>query len=215
MIKTLITFPYELARLPLVIVDNRLSEKLSQTSRPRVALDRTIGSADKLVGSLLGNRDIGARGADRLERSDKRLTTARLEQEADTRREQARETAEAGRREAAQKRKKAQDRAASGLEEADAAEARGKQAATAKAAKTAVAKKAAADQRAESRAATVERRKKSVDSAADARKQAAKQTAKAELDDARETKQSAAEARADAERLRDLAEVKKQERKQD
>ena len=35
MIKTLITFPYELARLPLVIVDNRLSEKLSQTSRAR------------------------------------------------------------------------------------------------------------------------------------------------------------------------------------
>ena len=41
------------------------------------------------------------------------------------------------------------------------------------------------------------------------------QAAKAELDDARATKQSADEARADAERLSDLTEEKKQERQQD
>ena len=33
--------------------DSRLSEKLSETSAPRVTLDRAIGSADKLAGSLL------------------------------------------------------------------------------------------------------------------------------------------------------------------
>ncbi|MGI9155759.1 MAG: hypothetical protein ACR2FG_03870 [Marmoricola sp.] len=214
MISTLIALPYELARLPLLIVDNSLSDRLPETSGPRVTVDRAIGSADKLAGALLGNRDIARRGADRIERSDKLLTAARLEREAATRREQARETAAAGSREAAQKRKAAQDRAASGLDEADAAEARGKQEAKAKAVKTASAKKAAANQRAASRAATVAQRKGRVDSAAEAKKQAAQRKTKTKLDDARETKQSAVAVRADAQRLSDLTEAKKRKRKQ-
>lgn len=168
MISTLIKIPYELARLPLVIVDSTLADKLPQTSGPRVTLDRAIGSADKLAGSLLGNRDIARRGADRLERSDKLLTADRIE-------EQTRSNA----------------------------------------AKVASVKKAAADKRAQSRTDTVEQRKKRVVSTADAKKRATQRKAKAELDDARQTKQSAAEARADAERLSDLTEAKKQERKQD
>ena len=215
MISTLVTLPYELARLPLVIVDNRMSDKLPDTSAPRVALDRAIGSADKLAGTLLRNRDIAQRGTDRIDRSDKLLTAARLEREGAARREQARETAAAGRDTAARKRKAAQDRAASGLTEADAAEARGKQEAKAKAAKSAASKKATADRRAASRKATIEQRTKRVDSAAQAKKQAARREAKTELDDARETKEAAAEARADADRLSDLADVKKQERQQD
>jgi hypothetical protein len=215
MISTLIALPYEVARLPLTIADNGLVQRLPETSGTRVTLDRAIGSADKLAGTLLGNRGIAQRGADRIERSEKLLTAARLEQEAAARREQARDTAAAGRRKATRKRKAAQDRAASGLDEADAAEARGKQQAKAKAAKAASAKKAAADRRAASRTATVEQRKGRVDSVAEARKRSAQRKAKAELDDARKTKQSATEARSDAERLKDLTEAKKQERKQD
>ena len=215
MISTLIALPYELARLPLVIADNRLSDRLPETSGARVTLDRAIGSADRLAGSLLRNRDIAQRGAERIERSQKLVAAEQLEQEAATRREQARETAAAGRRKAAQKRKSAQTRAAKGLDEADAAEARGKQEAKAKAAKAASAKKAAADKRAASRTATVEQRKQVVDSAAEAKKQAAQRKAKSELDDARETRAAAAETRSDADRLSDLTEAKKQERKQD
>ena len=214
MISTLIALPYEVARLPLAIVDTSLVRRLPETSGTRVTLDRAIGSADKLAGTLLGNRDIAQRGADRIEHSEKLLTAARLEQEAATRREQARETAAAGRRKATRKRKAAQDRAASGLDEADAAEARGKRDAKVKAAKTASAKKASADRRAASRTATAEQRKGRLDSAAEARKQSAQRKAKAELEDARATKQSASEARSDAERLSDLTEAKKQERKQ-
>lgn len=214
MINTLIALPYELARRPLVIIGDNLSDKLAETSGLRVAVDRAIGSADKLAGTLLGNSDIANRGAHRIERSEKLLMTARLEQEGTTRREQARETADAGRREAAQKRTAAQHRAASGLAEADDAEARGKQEAAAEAAKTASAKKAAANQRAASRTATVEQRKKVVDSAAEAKKGAAQREAKAELDGARKTEQSAAEDRADADRLGNLTKIKKQARKQ-
>lgn len=209
MISTLIALPYELARLPWTIVDSGLSDRMSETSGPRVTLNRAIGRADKLAGTLLGNRDIAKRGADRLERSDKLLSAVRLEQEATTRREQARETAAEGKRQAAQQRKAAQKKAASGLAEADAAEARGKQQAKARAAKTASAKKSAADKRAADQTATAEQRKARVASAAEAKKRTAQRAAKAKLDDARETKQAAAETRADADRLSDLTEAKK------
>jgi hypothetical protein len=215
MISTLIALPYELARLPVVVVDNNLSARLPETSRPRLLLDRSIGTADKVAGALLRNPEIARRGADRVERSGRLLDAARLQDEAEARREQARDTAAAGRREATQKRKAAQDRAASGLEEADAAETRGKQQAKAAAQKTATAKKKAADKRAASRTATVEQHKARVESDADEKTRTAQREAQAELADARETKESAAEARADAERLSDVTEAKKQQRKQD
>ena len=221
MISTLIALPYEIARLPLVYVDSRLSDRLPETSGSRVTLDRAIGSADKLAGSVLRNRAIVERGADRIERADKLVAAARLEHAAAERRpvvtrlrEQAAETAATGRQEAAQKRKAAQNRAASGLEEAAAAEARGKQEAKDKAKRAAAAKKAAADKRAASREAAAEQRKENAESAAEAKKKAAEREAQAERDEARETKQAAAETRDAAERLGDLAEAKTQERKQ-
>lgn len=212
MIRSIIALPYELARLPVTMIDNRLSGKLPETSVPRVTLHRAMGSADRIAGSLLGNRDIAQRGADTIERTDKLVRAARLEQQAATQREQARETATAGVQEAAQQRKDAQETAASGLEEADVAEALGKQQAKADAAKAAAKKKAAADKRAAARTATAEQRKARVESAAEAKQQAAQREAKGELAEARETKQEAAEARADADRLKDLTEAKKQDR---
>jgi hypothetical protein len=215
MISTLIALPYEIARLPLTIVDGKLADRLPETSRPRVVLDRAIGSADKVAGSVLRNRNIAQRGTDRIERTDKLVAAARLEQTAAQRREQAAETAADGRQEAVEKRKAAQDRAESGLDEAAAAEARGKQEAKAEATKAAAAKKAAADKRASSRTDSAEQRKQNADSAAEADKQAAQRKAEAERDEARKTAQAAAESRNDAELLGDLVEEKKQERQQD
>ncbi|KAA1426003.1 hypothetical protein [Nocardioides antri] len=214
-LSSLIALPYELARMPVVLVDDRLATRLSEDSVPRVALDRVIGSADKIAGSLLHNQDIAQRGADRIERSSKLATAARLEQEATARRERAEETLVSGRQEAAQKREAARDRVTSGLAEAEAVEARGKQDAKARAAREAKAKKAASDERAAKRAATIEEREDRVESAADTKKKAAQREARSELDEARESRKSAADARADAERLSDLTKAKKQERKRD
>ncbi|WP_182525420.1 hypothetical protein [Nocardioides dongkuii] len=214
MISTLIALPYEIARLPLALVDSTLSDRLPETSPTRVTLDRALGSADRIAGGLLRNPDIARRGAARIERSDTLLAAARLEQEADERREQAKQKQAAARREAAEKRRAAKERAAAGLVEADATEARGKQRAKASAAQTAAQKKAAADKRAASRIETAEQRKKRVETAARTKKQAAQRAPKAELAEARETKQAAADARADAELLSELTEAKKQERQQ-
>ena len=214
MISTLIALPYKLARTPLVLIDSTLSERLPETSLPRVTLDRVIGSSDKFAGALLGDQEIAGRGADRIERSDTLRKAAKLEQEAATRREQAQDNLADGREEAEEKRKAAEDRISRSLDEADAAEARGKREARAKAKKAAAAKKATADQKAASRNATIEQRKQRVASAAEAKKKTAQRQAKAKIDDARKADQTAAESRADAERLSHLTEVKKQERKE-
>ena len=148
MLSTLIALPYKAARLPLTVVDRSLARRWSETSSPRVGLDRVLGSSDRFAGTLLGNRELAKSGTDRLERSEKLLTAERLEQEAETRRAQAAKTAATGRRTATKKRREAQDRAEAGLAEADAAEKKAKQEAKAAAAKTAAAKKKAAGKRA-------------------------------------------------------------------
>jgi hypothetical protein len=215
MINTVIALPYEIARLPWVVVGNQLADRLAETSRPRVVLDRAIGSADKLAGALLRNPEIAERGADRLARSEKLVLADRLEEQAATRREQAEGVAATAERDAAQKREAARSRVVSGLEEAGAAEARGKEQAQARAAKAAAAKKTAAAKRAAKRTASVEQRKASVEATAEATKKAAQTKARAELGDVRETKVQAAEARADAEQLGDLVDASKQERQRD
>src|ERR1700712_4861247 len=108
MISTPIALPYELARLPLVLADNALSERLPEKSAPWLALNRVIGSADQIAGGLLHNSAIAQRGSDRLERSQKLATAGHLEQEAASRREQAREAAAGGKQRAAARRKAAQ-----------------------------------------------------------------------------------------------------------
>ena len=104
MISTLVSIPYEIARLPLALVDSQLSDKLPETSTPRVTLDKALGSADRIAGRLTGNRTIAARGAERLDRLDKLVTAERLEKDAAAKRDRADETFREGRQEAAQKR---------------------------------------------------------------------------------------------------------------
>lgn len=80
-IATVIALPYEIARTPLAAVDRRLSQLLPETSGPRVALDKAIGTADRLAGTVLLNSDIARRGSERLERTEARLAEARVEAE--------------------------------------------------------------------------------------------------------------------------------------
>lgn len=215
MIKTLISLPYEAVRLPLTVVDRGLSRRLSESSLPRLTVGRTLGTADKVAGTLLRNRDLTARGVGRIEHVDTLIAATLLEAEAAVKRQAAEDVAEAGRRDAAAKREAANERATAAFSEADEAEKEGKQQAAAKAKKAAAAKKAEADGAAAEKAEMVARRKKAVAEKAEAKKKAARDEAKADLADARESKEAAAEARTDAEVLSDLAEAKKAERKQD
>lgn len=213
MIKQLIALPYEISRLPLALAEDSLAKRLPEDSGPRVGLERAIGTADKLAGAVLRNPEIAKRGADRLDQSQKLATAARLEREAERRHEQARQTAHEGHQEAKQMRADAQERAVKGLEEADVTEARAKQQAKERAQKAAAMKKAAATQKARTKKTAAESREKAKTAAAEAKKKTAQKKAKAELEDARESKQAADAARADADRLEELTEAKKQQRR--
>ena len=125
MISTLVSIPYKLARLPLELFDHTVADKLPEDSVLRLTLDRTIGSADRLAGTLLGDPAIAERGANRVEHAERLRTAARLEREAAARRDQARDTADQGRREADEKRMAAHERVASGIGEAETTETRG------------------------------------------------------------------------------------------
>lgn len=215
MISTLVAIPYEIARLPLTVVDSTLADRLPETSAPRVTFDRALGSADRIAGRLTGNRSLARRGAERLDRLEKRVAAVRLEQEASAKRDRAGETVREGRQEAAQKREQAQDRLASAPAKAEAAELRLKKQAKERARGTATVQKVSADERAVKVVETAEQQEKRRKAAADARKKAAQRRAQAKAEAAREIEESAEEKRAEAERLEDLAETRKQERKGD
>ncbi|MDN4172710.1 hypothetical protein QWY28_07150 [Nocardioides sp. SOB77] len=215
MLTRLISLPYEIARLPLAVVDSTLAGRLPETSAPRVALDRTIGSADRIAGAVLHNSVLARRGTERLERSAKLLTAEQLESEAAERRAEAQRTAAAGAQEAERARRAAEERAESGLEEADATEARRKQEAATRAAQAAATKKAAADERAARRAATAEQRKQAAEEVAEAEKRSAQREVRSEIDEASAAKKAALQARQDADRLDDLVDAKRDERTQD
>lgn len=215
MISTLIAIPYKVARTPLALIDSTLSDRLPETSLPRTALDRVIGTSDKLAGTVLRDHQLAESGADRIERSATLRKAARFEHKADARRSQAQRVSSEAFEEAAQKRASADDRAADSFRMAADVEARGKQEARAEAKRTAAEKTNAADQKAANREATIEQRKQNVVSAADAKKKRAQRKTKAKADDARKADQAAAQSRADADRLENLTEAKKQERKQD
>ena len=214
MISALIALPYKLARTPLALIDSTLSQRLPETSAPRTTLDLVIGSTDKIAGALLGDQELGRRGEERLERSGTLRKAAQHERQADAKWKQAEQVARSGRDDAERKRETAEERAAESLDLADVVEVDEKREAKAEAKKQAAARKRAADQQAERRTDTIEQRKQRVSAAAEARKKAGQRQAKAMFDQAREAETDAAHSRGDAEKLEDLAETKKRQRKE-
>lgn len=213
MINTLIALPYEIARKPLALVDDQLEGRVSDTALPKVALDRALGRADKVAGSLLRNRDIARRGAERIDRTEKLLAAARLEEQAASERRLARDTGRSGRQQASQLREAAEKRVSQGLQEADEVESAGKREARVEAKQTAAAKQTEATRKAQARARAVEQRENQQKNAAEAKKMAAQRSAAQKSERAAASRKAATAKRADAERLEDLTEAKKQQRK--
>ncbi|HJQ07251.1 MAG TPA: hypothetical protein VJ872_17505 [Nocardioides sp.] len=213
MISTLISLPYELTRRPIVAVGDGLTHRLREDATPRVFVDWAIGSADRLAGILLRDPAIARRGVDRIDRSAGLAEAARLERKADGKRDAARATQEAWRAKAQDQREAAQETVARGLDEADAVEAHTKHDARVAATNAATAKKAAADREASrKRSAARERRERAAEVAA-AKEKVAQHHATAELEEARRDEAAAAEARKDADRLEELTDAKKAERR--
>ncbi len=172
-------FQYQLARVPLQLIEDRVVARMDAESPARLMYERSMGRLDLAVGGALGATDVQRRGAALVERSDELARAARLE-----------EAAERATNEAESELKDAVDTAAV-VREAAAAE---KVEEATRARSEAAHQKVAAINDAEERAAEVAEQ---VDEVAAARKRGV-ETAKREEQDKIRAAESSAEAVADA-----------------
>lgn len=210
--RTLLVLPYQLARRPLGLIDSQVAHRLPIDSRPRIVFDRALGSFDQFAGRWLDNASIAERGTKRVDRADKIVSAAQLEQQAADLRGSAKATARQGKQEAAAKAGQARDQVLGGAKAAQATERDGKRAATATARAKATREKKQADQRAQQRVTSAEQDRKNAEAGASARATQAKKAAMAKLDDVSAERKNAADTRRDADQLGKLVTAKRETR---
>lgn len=76
-------FQYQLARVPLQLLEDRVVSRMDEESPARLLYERSMGRLDVTVGSVLGASDVQRRGAALIERSDALGRAATLETAAD------------------------------------------------------------------------------------------------------------------------------------
>jgi hypothetical protein len=207
-------FQYQIARLPLQLIEDQVVARLHSEGPARLLYERSFGALDATVGKLLGDPQLEKRGAALVERSNSLSKAAKLDATTTRNREQADAKLEAthddvvtdinearrDRRRAVQARTNAEQR---------------KRAADEAAEKRAVAAKTQADEAAAQRnkaAETVKRQEEAKIGAAEAR---ATKAAESKLDDAQAKRGEAARKRAQADRVEELANIEKQKRRSD
>ena len=111
---TILRIQYRIARIPLQLIETNVVVKMDAESPARLAYEHTLGSLDRAVGNLLGDRSLADRGETLVDSTENRAEAARLDAEARAKKtaadadlKTARETAEQDRR-AAEDRKKTQ-----------------------------------------------------------------------------------------------------------
>jgi hypothetical protein len=82
-------FQYQLARVPLQLIEDRVVSRMAEESAARLLYERSMGRLDVAVGSALGASDVQRRGAALIERSDALGRAALLDTAADRAVEQA------------------------------------------------------------------------------------------------------------------------------
>ena len=208
-------FQYQIARLPLQLIEDQVVARLRSEGPARLLYERSFGALDATVGKLLGDPQLEKRGAALVERSNALGKAAKLDATATRNREQAdakleathdevvtdiNEARDATRRRAVQARTNAEQR---------------KRAADEAAEKRTVAAKKQADEAAAQRnkaAETVKRQEEAKIGAAEAR---ATKAAESKLDGAQAKRSEAASKRAQADRVEELANIEKQKRRSD
>jgi hypothetical protein len=203
-------FQYQLARLPLQVIEDRVFTRISQEAPARLFYERSLGMLDATAGSALRDPDLAERGAALVERSNALGRAVELDTEAEARKQAADEKLERRRYEAIELRQDAVDATAQELEEArDTAEKRKANATQAARQKSASVKRKV-DETAAQRKEAAESAARQVEEETLAAEQAAAEVAKAKLDDAAELRSEAADKRANADQVEDLADAQKE-----
>lgn len=205
---------YRAARLPLQIVEEQVVARLDTESPARLIYERSLGALDVTVGNLLGAPDIAERGAALAERSEALRLAAELDAEADAEVREAGQNFTARREAASRQRQNAQETKEKTKQEArQQAESRKRDAAR-NAADRAANVKERADKAASQRTAAVENAKQTEQAHIGAAEKAVTKAAQAKLDDAREKRSDVVTTKIEAERVSELVDAEKENRRQ-
>jgi hypothetical protein len=100
--RTVLRVQYQIARVPLQLIEEQLVARLDSDARVRLFYQRSLGLLDALAGNVLGSPRLARRGATTIERSDKLMRAADLDAQANATIAQANSELRDARRAAAQ-----------------------------------------------------------------------------------------------------------------
>jgi hypothetical protein len=205
-------FQYQLARLPLQLIEDRVVVKMGAESPARLFYERSLGMLDATVGHALGDAALAKRGSALAERSDALGRAARLDAAATQKEEKADAELQAKRDKVIEDQEEAREAKQSGIEEArQQAEQRKQDVQEAAAKRTATAKKQVDDVAAQRKNSIDEAKSGAQDRIRAAERRSAA-SAKAKLDDAQAKQNEAKTRRAQADRIEQLADGEKEKR---
>jgi len=205
-------FQYQLARLPLQLIEEQVVAGMSSEAPTRLFYERWLGGLDAAVGKMLGDPDLEKRGAALIERSDALRRAAQLDATATQNQERADDELKAKRGKAIEDQKDARAVKEREVEEARRAAEERKGAAAVAAQKRTAAAKQQADEHAAQLMKSAEAAKRDEQAKITAAEQKATAAAESKLDEAQSKHSDAASKRATADRVEELADVEKQKR---
>jgi hypothetical protein len=211
--RTVLRVQYQVARIPLQLVEEQLVARLNSDARLRLFYERSLGVLDAVAGNVLDSPRLAQRGATKIERSEKLMRAADLDAVANATVAQANSELKDARGAATQAVEDARAEKAQEAKQArDTAEER-KRAARQAADQRAGAAKKRADETAAQRKGAADTAKRVEHAVLRAEEKLAEVDAQAKLDDAKDNRSVATRKRVEADRLEALADEEKANRR--
>ncbi|OBB70711.1 IF2 family translation initiation factor [Mycobacterium sp. 852014-52144_SCH5372336] len=213
--KAVLKFQYQVARVPLQLIDDRFVARMDDEAPARLFYERSLGMLDTAVGTALGDHELQKRGATLVERSDALRRAAELDAAADENVKQAGRELKVTREKALQDKQKTFEETEAEARQARTDAQERKRAAVENAEKKIVEDKKKADEIAEQRKKNVESAKRREEEQIDAAERSAAKVASVKMADAQDKRVDAATTRAQADKIDDLADAEKEKRQAD
>lgn len=213
--KAVLKFQYQVARVPLQMIDDRFVARMNDEAPARLFYERSLGMLDTVVGTALGDPELQKRGATLVERSDALRRAAELDAAADENIKQADRELKVTREKALQDKQKAFEETEAEARQARTEAQQRKRAAVEDAEKKIVESKKTADQIAEQRKKNVETAKRREEEQIEAVERSAAKAASVKMADAQDKRVDATVTRAQADKIEDLADAEKDKRQAD
>jgi hypothetical protein len=200
---------YRIARAPLRLFEHRVIAQMDSEAPGRLLFERSVGSIDALVGTVLRDDDVASRGAEQMQRSQALGEAVRLDQVAAQQRAEADDELRRKRNEAVAAPGKARVSTVRKVQDARSTAEQRKHEETEKAAKRTAAAKERIDQAAEAKVNAAESIRRDEEKRIAAAEKTATAVADARLEDAADKRKKAVKKSAHADRLEDLAETER------